>query len=85
MQRENINLNKGGKQGKLIRRRKFLISEATSPEYSTSSESRTVAHTTRRTVNRRARKLIHLNYVVSERGPKGGINISRETKARFDR
>ena len=36
--------------------------------------SRTMAYTTRNTVNRLARKQLHLNHVVSER-TKGGINL----------
>ena len=40
--------------------------------------SRTMAYTTRNTVNRLARKQLHLNHVVPER-PKGGINRHIET------
>jgi len=36
--------------------------------------SRTVANATRKTVNRLARKQLHLNHVVPE-GPKGGIYL----------
>ena len=36
--------------------------------------SRTVAYTTRNTVNRLTRKQLHLNHVVSER-TKGGMNL----------
>ena len=36
--------------------------------------SRTMAYTTRNTVNRLAREQLHLNHVVSER-TKGGINL----------
>ena len=77
--------NNGGKWGTLMLR-KFWYLWGNLPRIQhvfRNPNSGTATHTTYKTVNRLARKQLHLNYVVSER-PKGGISRSRETKALLD-
>ena len=68
--------NNGGKRGRKVNPTKVLISMRQPPQKTARlSERRIVAYTTRKTVNRLARKQLQLNLCSAEQ-PKGEINLT---------